>query len=191
MTGFSWLGEAAGASELVMKAIQAVAHEWTWRGPPTRLTQAFVGLFEARDIEDVLDGLTLGRFHLHAAAAPIVFEVAAEGDPVARDLILWAGRELGGMANGVIRQLGFEALAFDVVMAGSFFAGSPLLAEAMGEAIHPIAPGARLVRLNAPPVVGGVLLGMEQAGEAPLSVREALIASTQRMLRERGGDQGD
>jgi hypothetical protein len=95
------------------------------------------------------------------------------------------------MANGVIRQLSFETLEFDVVMAGSFFAGSPLLAKAMGEAIHPVAPGARLVRLNAPPVVGGVLLGMEQAREAPLSVREALIASTQEMLRESGGDQGD
>jgi N-acetylglucosamine kinase-like BadF-type ATPase len=188
MTGFSWLGEAAGASELVMKAIQAVAHEWTWRGPPTRLTQAFVDLFEARDIEDVLDGLTLGRFHLHAAAAPIVFEVAAEGDPVAQDLILWAGHELGSMANGVIRQLSFEELAFDVVMTGSFFAGSPLLAEAMGETIHPVAPGARLVRLNAPPVVGGVLLGVEQAGEDPLAVREALIASTREMLLERGGE---
>jgi N-acetylglucosamine kinase-like BadF-type ATPase len=150
-----------------------------------------VDLFEARDIEDVLDGLTLGRFRLHAAAAPIVFEVAAEGDPVARDLILWAGRELGSMANGVIRQLSFEALAFDVVMAGSFFAGSPLLVRAMGEAIHPVAPGARLVRLSVPPVVGGVLLGIEQAGEDPLAVREALIASTQEILRESDGDQGD
>jgi hypothetical protein len=92
------------------------------------------------------------------------------------------------MANGVIRQLGFETLAFDVVMAGSFFAGSPLLAEAMGETIHPVAPGARLVRLDAPPVVGGVLLGIEQAGEDPLAVREALIVSTRGILRGGTGD---
>jgi hypothetical protein len=67
-------------------------------------------------------------------------------------------------------------------MAGRFFDGSPLLAEAMQETIHPVAPGARLVRLTAPPVVGGVLLGMEQAGEDPRPVREALIRSTQEML---------
>lgn len=185
MTGFSWLGEAAGGGELVLKAIQAVALEWTWRGPPTRLTQAFVELFEARGVEDLLEGLTLGRYHLHAAAAPTVFQVAAEGDPVARDLILWAGRELGSMANGVIRQLGLETLSFDVVMAGSFFNGSPLLAEAMRETIHPVAPSARLVRLNAPPVVGGVLLGVERAGKDPLPLRRALIQSTQEMLRVR------
>lgn len=185
MTGFSWLGEAAGGGELALKAIQAVALEWTWRGPPTRLTQAFVELFEARDVEDLLEGLTMGRYHLHASAAPMVFQVAAEGDAVARDLILWAGRELGSMANGVIRQLGFETCSFDVVLAGSFFDGSSLLAKAMRETIHPVAPGARLVRLDAPPVVGGVLLGVEQAGQDPLAMREALIASTRDLLGKR------
>jgi N-acetylglucosamine kinase-like BadF-type ATPase len=184
MTGFSWLGEAAGAYELVLKAVQAVALEWTWRGPSTRLTQAFVELTGVRDVEELLEGLTLGRIQLDAGAAPIVFQVAAKGDPVARELVLWAGRELGSMANGVIRQLGFEALAFEVVLAGSFFNGSPLLAETMGEAIHALAPGARLVRLTAPPVVGGVLLGVDQAGEDALALREALIRSTQEMLRK-------
>jgi len=182
MTGFSWLGEAAGGGELVLKAIQAVALEWTWRGPPTRLTQAFVELTHTRDVEDLLEGLSGGRVHLGAEAAPLVFQVAAEGDPVAGELILWAGRELGSMANGVIRQLGFEALAFEVVLAGSFFNGSPLLAETMRESIHALAPGARLVRLSAPPVVGGVLLGMEQAGEDALTLREAVIESTLEML---------
>jgi N-acetylglucosamine kinase-like BadF-type ATPase len=189
MTGFSWLGEAAGGGELVLKAIQAVALEWTWRGPPTRLTQAFVELTHTRDVEDLLEGLTLGRVHLGAEAAPLVFQVAAQGDPVAGELILWAGRELGSMANGVIRQLGFEALGFEVVLAGSFFNGSPLLAEAMRESIHALAPGARLVRLTAPPVVGGVLLGVEQAGENALTLREAVIQSTLEMLRMEGQEQ--
>jgi N-acetylglucosamine kinase-like BadF-type ATPase len=189
MTGFSWLGEAAGGGELVLKAIQAVALEWTRRGPPTRLTQAFVELTGTRDVEDLLEGLTLGRVHLSAEAAPLVFQVAAGGDPVAEELILWAGRELGSMANGVIRQLGFEALTFEVVLAGSFFQGSPRLAETMRETIHVLAPGARLVCLTAPPVVGGVLLGMEQAGADALSVREALIHSTQEMLRLKDRDQ--
>ena len=90
------------------------------------------------------------------------------------------------MAIGVIRQLGFEELTFEVVMAGSFFDGNPVLAEVMRETIRPIAPGARLVRLTAPPVVGGVLLGMEQAGEDVLALREALIQSTQELLKMGG-----
>ncbi len=185
MTGFSWLGEGAGGHELVLKAIRAVALEWGRRGPPTRLSQAFVELAGVPDVTALLEGLTQERIHLGAEAAPVVFRVAAEGDLVARDLILWAGRELGSLAVGVIRQLNLEAQAFDVVMAGSFFDGSPLLAEAMRGVIHVVAPGARLVRLNAPPVVGGVILGMEQAGVNPIPVREALITSTGELLSSR------
>ena len=92
MTGFSWLGEAAGGGELVLKAIQAVALEWTRRGPSTRLTQAFVELTHTRDVEDLLEGLSGGHVHLGAEAAPLVFQVAAQGDPVAGELIAWAGR---------------------------------------------------------------------------------------------------
>jgi len=65
----------------------------------------------------------------------------------------------------VIRQLEFEPLAFDVVLMGSMYNGSPLLIETMRQTIHAVAPGARLVRLAAPPVVGAVLLGMERAGQ--------------------------
>jgi N-acetylglucosamine kinase-like BadF-type ATPase len=186
MTGFSWLGEAAGAGELVLKALQAVALEWTWRAPSTRLTQAFVELAGAKDVDDLLEALTLGRTYIGAKAAPLVFRVAAEGDQVAHELILWAGRELASMAIGVIRQLGFESLSFEVVTAGTFFNGSPLLAETMLETIHPTAPGARLVRLEAPPVVGGVLLGVEQAGGNARAMRETLIKSTQEMLEKPG-----
>ncbi len=39
-----------------------------------------------------------------------------------------------------------------------------LLTDVMRETIHTVAPGARLVRLTVPPVVGAVMLGMEQAG---------------------------
>ena len=129
-----------------------------------------------RGVEALLEGVTLERIHLGPEAAPVVFQVAAEGDPVAQQLILWAGRELGSLAIGVIRQLGFEALDFDVVLAGSFFKGSPLLAQVMRETIQPIAPGAHLVRLRVPPVVGGVLLGAEQAGLKSAALREALVS---------------
>ncbi|MCX7681540.1 MAG: ATPase [Anaerolineae bacterium] len=177
MTGFSWLGEAAGAGELVLKALQAIALEWTRRGPPTRLTQAFVELAGLPNVEALLEALTIGGLHIGAEAAPLVFKVAAEGDPVALELIRWAGRELASMAIGVIRQLDLAPLSFEVVLAGSFFNGSPLLAETMAETIRPVAPGARLVRLDVPPVVGAVILGMEQVGLPTPPLRPLLIRS--------------
>lgn len=158
------MGEYGGAGELVGRAVQSVSKAWAKRGPETRLTDMLVEHFGAPGVLELLEGICRGRFRPRASLAPKVFEVAAQGDAVAIEAIAWAGRGLASLAIGVIRQLELEALAFDVVLAGSLFKGGPLLVEPLGEALHAVAPRARLVRLNAPPVVGGVLLGMEQGG---------------------------
>lgn len=174
------MGEGAGAGELMARAIQAVSHEWTRRGPATQLTPRLVEFTGARDVPDFLHGLMAGHLELPARAAPLVFEAAEAGDAVAQSVIRWAGCELGEIIKAVIRQLQFERLAFDVVMVGSLFNGGAMLIEPMRELVLAQAPEARFVRLNAPPVVGAVLLGMEQAGLA--GPREALIQSTRQWL---------
>jgi N-acetylglucosamine kinase-like BadF-type ATPase len=115
--------------------------------------------------------------------APLVFQVASGGDIVAQETVKWAGRELASLAIGVIRQLELEASDFDVVLAGSLYEGGPLLIEAIQEMIHSVAPRAHLVRLAAPPVVGGVLLAMERTGLEPAGSRETLLVSTDALLR--------
>jgi N-acetylglucosamine kinase-like BadF-type ATPase len=163
VTGGGWqLGEYAGSTELAYRAVQLVAYAWTQRGPATQLTPALMRYLGASDVVDMLHGLTSGRLEIDAAAAPLIFEVAAQGDAVAIDLIRWAGRELGELAKAVIRQLDFAALEFDVVLLGGMFNGGPLLIDPLRESIAELAPRARLVRLQTLPVVGAVLLGMEQ-----------------------------
>jgi len=174
--------EYAGASELVARGIEAVALAWTERAPATRLTEAFIHLTGASDAADLLEGLYLWRYQLLAAAAPVVFQVAAQGDPVAQELVRWAGRELGSLAVGVIRQIGIEHLDFEVVLIGSMFKGSPALTEAMSATVQAVAPKARLVRLTAPPVVGAVLLGMEQVGMETARLRQTLIDSANELF---------
>jgi N-acetylglucosamine kinase-like BadF-type ATPase len=177
-----WMGEAAGASELVGRAIQLVCHEWTKRGQPTALTPAFIKYTGANNLEDLIVGYCGNRYRLGPAAARVVFEVAESGDEVARDLIHWAGKELGEMANGVIRQLRFENLIFETVLIGSMFQNGDILINPMKETIQTLAPGARLIRLTAPPAVGAVLLGMEAAGLRPDAiVRENLYNSAERL----------
>jgi N-acetylglucosamine kinase-like BadF-type ATPase len=170
-----FMGEGGGAGELVQWAIQAVSHMWAKRGPSTRLADALIERAGAQGLEDLLEGLINYRYHLNAADAPLVFEIAAQGDAVAQGLIQRAGRELGELANAVIRQLDFQQEQFEVVLVGSMFnSGEPLI-QPLRETVLPIAPGARFVKLAAPPVVGAVLLGMEQVGITPTrEVRERL-----------------
>ena len=178
MVGSSAFGEYAGASELVQWAVQAVASAWSLRGPATRLSQALVSACGAADVPDLLAGLMRGRYTLGPKTAVQVFAVAGAGDRVARELVRRAGEELGSLAVGVIRQLGLAGLAFDVILSGSFYKGSPLIQEHMAGVIHAVAPQARLLRLQAPPVVGAALLAMEQVGVDPAAVRQNLIRST-------------
>jgi len=160
------MGEGAGGTELLHRSMQLIGYAWSKRGPMTALADAIVKYIGAKDLEDLMRGYTTYEFEIGAEAAPIVFRVAEEGDPVAQELIHWAGCELGEMANAVIRQLEFENLAFDVVMTGSMFEGGARLIKPMRETIHKLAPKARLVRLTAPPVLGAAMLGMEAGGVA-------------------------
>ncbi|MBD1820993.1 hypothetical protein H6F51_00450 [Cyanobacteria bacterium FACHB-DQ100] len=184
VTGLGFmLGEAAGALELLIKARQAVAFEWSQRGLPTALTQAFMQVTGAPDIERLIEGWATGVYQLRPEMVPIIFQVANEGDPVAKSLIQWAGQELGSMAIGVIRQLGLETLKFDTVLVGSLFRASSLLVQIVDETIHQAAPNARLIQLSVPPVMGGVLLAMKQSGIIASSVRETLLKSTANLLK--------
>jgi hypothetical protein len=88
------------------------------------------------------------------------------------------------MAVGVINQLDLQNENFDIVLIGSIFDGHPAIQESVGETVHQVAPGARLVRLNVPPVVGGVLLGMESAGLDFRTRRPRLIESTEKILKQ-------
>jgi hypothetical protein len=66
---------------------------------------------------------------------------------------------LGSLATGVIRQLDLGSLDFDVVLVGSLYDGRTLLTDAMWQSVQAVAPGARFVRLTAPPVVGACCSG--------------------------------
>ena len=171
-------GEYGGAGNLVEKALHAIAHEWTKRGSKTQLSAEFLRLTGAKDIPSLLEGIEMGEYFLGSDYAPVVHQVAVQGDPVALSIIQWAGSELGYTALAVIRQLGIQQLDFEVVLVGSVFEMGELIIEPMRQVITAEAPKARLIRLTAPPVIGGVFLAMEQVGFDPSPLHDHLIKST-------------
>ncbi|PKO12411.1 MAG: ATPase [Chloroflexi bacterium HGW-Chloroflexi-10] len=171
-------GEFAGASELMFMVSRAIAYEWTGRGSATALSKAFVEKYNAKDLTDLLQSLITQTVEFNPSDVRLFFQVAASGDPVALDLIRWAGHELGELANSVIRQLQFESVEFDLVQIGSMFAGNPLLSEEMKKTVYPVAPKANFIRAQEPPVVGAVLLGMQAAGQAINPLMRANLIKT-------------
>jgi N-acetylglucosamine kinase-like BadF-type ATPase len=165
ITGAGWLfGEFGGALEIVVKAVQSINYAWIKRGPQTALSQKFMELTHSATPARAIEELATGRVHINPAWAPEVFAVAKEGDPVAAEIITWAGTELGALACAVISQLHLEDELFDLILSGSLFKMGKMLIAPLVNKVHSTAPGARPVRLDVPQVVGAVFLGMEAAG---------------------------
>jgi len=175
--------EHGGAHEVMRKALQAVSLAWSRRGPATRLSKEFVTITGATDVTDLLAGLIRERYQLSAANAPTVFEMAKAGDAVAQGIVQWAGQELASLALGIARQLNFIDIEFEVVLAGSLYKGAGLHA-ALESALLAAAPGAKFVRLAAPPVVGGTLLGMELANLDIAKIPQKQIKTTNQLITE-------
>lgn len=180
--GGFWSGEYAGGFDIVARAMRAVTFEWLKRGPATALTRVFLEQTGARDLDDLVEGVYLERYPYEAPLVLKVFETARQGDPQAQEVMCWAGRELGEMAVGVINQLDFKQEEFEVVLIGSLHGNSPILDETLRKTVLETAPAARFHKLTVPPVVGGILLAMEQVGLNGYAMRDKLIASTNEMI---------
>jgi len=177
-----WSGEYAGGWDIALRAMRAVTFEWNKRGPATALTPALINATGAKDLDDLIEGMYVDRFAIDESIILRIFQVAAQGDQEALNIMRWAGHELGDMACGVIRQLELENESIEVVLIGSLWKGHPLMTESARNTIQKIAPHAQLLRLTAPPVVGGVVLAMQQAGLKTTIARKALLETVPTFL---------
>jgi N-acetylglucosamine kinase-like BadF-type ATPase len=100
--------------------------------------------------------------------APLVFEQAARGDEVAREILRRAGREMAHSAQVLIHGLFEPSREVTVVLGGSVLQQrrDSTLTDALVETLAQRAPGARVVVLEAEPVVGAVLLAAQSVLDA-------------------------
>lgn len=160
-------GEYGSETDVSESAIRAVAEAFTGRAPQTSLTALICEVAGAASVVDLLDGTARGRIDATQFGS-VVFRAAAGGDVIARALLAHAGAMLGSTAVHVVRTLGMEGTAFDLVLAREMFdGGSHDLIDALEACVRPVAPDARLVKLAIPPVVGSSLLALDLAGHAP------------------------
>ena len=178
----TYMGEEGGSGSLIMRAVQAISRQWSKRGPATRLTEAFLERTGAKDLALLLEGLMLQRYHLDPGDVKIVFRVAEEGDAVAQQIVTWNGEQLADLVLGVVRQLEMQADEFELVLVGSLFKVGECMIGPMRKAILVEAPGARLVKLPALPVIGGVVLAMKTAGIDPRPVHPVLVETVKRFM---------
>lgn len=171
----SMFGEFGGAMEIVQRGLHLVNYAWIKRRPPTALTRLYLEAVGAKDELDLMEGLSNDKYQLPLTLAAQVSHFARDGDDAAQEVLRWAGEELGWLAVAVARQIEMENDAVEIVQSGSVFEAGRAITNPMAAIVLQHCPHARLIRLEGPPVVGAVLLGMEQANFDGYAVRETMI----------------
>jgi len=137
------------------------------RGPTTALTTAVAAHFGRATIEGVSAGLHLGELDKERIndLSPVLFAVAAAGDPVAREVVAKQAREVVALATVAARRLGLLDQAYAVVLGGGVLAARhPLLHDAVVSGIQAAAPQATIGIVADPPVAGAALLALDSFG---------------------------
>jgi N-acetylglucosamine kinase-like BadF-type ATPase len=176
-------GEFGGAIEIVYRARQYVNYAWIKRIPPTKLTKIFLDAMDAKDEMDLMEGLSNHVYHLYPYLAIQIVEAARAGDQAAIEVLRWSGEELGWLAVSVARQIEMENEEVEIIQSGSVFEAGDLISHPMRNVILTHCPRAKLIRLDGPPVVGPVILGMEQAGFNGYLIREKIVKTAKEIVK--------
>jgi len=96
-----------------------------------------------------------------AALAPVILKAAEEGDEQAALIVNEAGMELALAARVVIEALGMANDAFEVVLSGGIFKGSPRMVEIIQQELRGANPRAEVILPRREPVIGAGLIALE------------------------------
>ncbi len=165
-------GDWGGGGDLGPDALWWAARAEDGRGPDTELRRAVPAHFRLSRVEDVVLGVyrrTIGYPELYGLT-PVLLATANAGDEVARAVVLRQADEVCAMVTVAARNLGLQSGGPDgtsvpVVLGGSVLAArDPLLTSAILERLAAQLPCAQVRIVDAPPVLGAALLGLDQVG---------------------------
>jgi N-acetylglucosamine kinase-like BadF-type ATPase len=173
--GGGWLGRSA---------LGAAIRARDGRGPRTLLEGAVSAHFGMARPTAVMEAIYVGRLHNDRLSelAPVVLKAASGGDAVARDLVDQMVEEIVVTANAAIKRLRLTRRDVHVVLGGGVLrAMDARLIARITQGIRLVAPAAVIMQLEAPPVLGAALIGLDEVGAS-----EAARDRLRRSLTARG-----
>ncbi|MFE1883854.1 N-acetylglucosamine kinase [Streptomyces diastatochromogenes] len=160
-------GDWGGGWGLAEEALWYAARAEDGRGEPTELVRTLPAHFGLRSMYALIEALHLehvehGRRH---ELTPVLFETAAQGDPVARSVVHRLAEEVATMATVALTRLDLLTEETPVLLGGSVLtAGHTQLDDTLRDLLSSRAPKADVRVVTASPVLGAVLLGLDRLG---------------------------
>jgi N-acetylglucosamine kinase-like BadF-type ATPase len=171
---------APGGSWLGVRALGLALRATDGRGPSTVLSSLVPAHFGHADAEAVLTAVYTGALPYGRLfeLARVLLDAAADGDLPSRQAADVLADEVATFVRAAITRLHVADTEVEVVLGGGIFDTRDTgFGDRVAEGIHAVAPRARLLRLDAPPVLGAGLLGLDAIGaddEAKARLRAAL-----------------
>ncbi|AXK35155.1 ATPase [Streptomyces armeniacus] len=163
-------GDWGGGGGLADEAVWHAARAEDGRGEHTELARAVPGHFGLPSMYALIEALHLGELPAvrRHELAPVVFEVAAVGDPVARALVHRQADEIVSLVTVTLNRLDLLGQKTPVLLGGSVLAARhPMLQDRLTEQLAARAPKTAPLLVTAPPVLGAALLGLDRLSARP------------------------
>ncbi len=160
-------GDWGGATDVGWQGLAAAVRARDGRGPRTVLERTVPAHFGLASPHALTMAMYNGasRERRIGELSPVVFAAAMDGDAAARAIVDRLADEVVVMAGAMIRRLRLRRLDPEIVLGGGVFRTPDAAFLSRIEAgVQSIAPRARLVRSDAPPVAGAALLGLDALG---------------------------
>jgi N-acetylglucosamine kinase-like BadF-type ATPase len=160
-------GDGGGGDWLGLHALRAAIRGRDLRGPHSVLEREVPAHFGMRTPSEVMEAIYLGNIDQHRLTElpRVVFKASRAGDPAAGDIVDRLADEIVAMVTSALRRLRMTRRDTDVVLGGGVARGrDPRLLGRIGEGVAAVAPTARVSVVDAPPVIGSALLGLDEVG---------------------------
>ena len=174
---------APGGAWLGLRALGLALRAGDGRGPATVLRSRVPAQLGTPDAEAALTGIYTGAIPYARLfeLARVLLDAAAEGDGPARGAADTLADEIVAFVRAAVVRLDLEHEPVEVVLGGGIFDTTDTAFHArVAAGVAAVAPRAVLLHLDAPPVLGAALIGLD-AVDAPAGSAAAL----RRALRDR------
>ena len=160
------IGDEGSGFHIGLSAIRAMTQAEDQIGPATSLTELLAEELDLDTPYNIKHRLYSQRPspRLIASLARLVAVAAADGDPVALEILTDAGRHLALLVHAVLRRLDLIDTSANVYPVGGILTHNRMVKESLRKELSNLAPRAMLAVPKLPPVAGSLILAREDLG---------------------------
>ena len=182
-------GDWGGGYDVGLAAVSAAARSEDRRGPKTTLEQAVPAFFGLSTPTELAEAIHYGRIaHKRLGELPPVVFAEAAHDEAAAAIVGRLADEAAALARVALERLELTETPVEVLLGGGLLRGNGSLEAAIESRLRELGAEITVHNTESPPIVGAVLLGLDELGAGPEAQARARTEVSEAVARLEGRD---